>query len=70
MSHPNILKLTGVLGSVDTLNFSTVSEWMEHGTIVEYIKKSDSNRLELVGVTPDSFLIASDLEFGWYSYMG
>ena len=28
--------------------FVTVSEWMAHGNIVEYIKKSNVNRLELV----------------------
>lgn len=48
LSHPNILKLTGVLGSVDTLSFSTVSEWMEHDTIMRYLKTNDANRLELV----------------------
>ena len=50
LSHPNILKLTGVLGSVDTLSFSTVSEWMERDTIMRYLKTNDANRLELVGV--------------------
>ena len=28
--------------------FVTVSEWMVHGNIVEYIKKNHTNRLELV----------------------
>ena len=26
----------------------TVSEWMEHGNIMEYIKNNHANRLELV----------------------
>ena len=50
LSHPNILKLTGVLGSIDTLNFSTVSEWMAHDTVMRYLKTNDTNRLELVCV--------------------
>ena len=28
--------------------FVTVSEWMAHGNIVEYIKSNHTNRLELV----------------------
>ena len=28
--------------------FVTVSEWMVHGTIMEYIENHQSNRLELV----------------------
>jgi len=28
--------------------FVTVSEWMSHGNIMEYIKKNSVNRLELV----------------------
>ena len=53
MSHPNILKLTGVLGSIDTFNFSTVSEWMTHDTIMKYTKTANVNRLELVCTIPD-----------------
>ena len=28
--------------------FATVSEWMEHGNIMDYIKNNHANRLELV----------------------
>ena len=50
LSHPNVLKFTGVLGSIDTFNFSTVSEWMTHGTITRYLETmtNNVNRLELV----------------------
>ena len=53
LSHPNILKLTGVLGGIDTLNFSTVSEWMTHDTIMKYTKTANVNRLGLVRTIPD-----------------
>ena len=53
LSHPNVLKLVGVLGSTDTFNFSTVSEWMKNGTLMKYTKASDVNRLELVRIIPD-----------------
>ena len=48
LSHPNVLKLTGVQGDMEKGQFVTVSEWMVHGTIVEYIKNNHTNRLELV----------------------
>ena len=48
LSHPNILKLAGVQGDMERGQFVTVSEWMAHGNIMEYIKKNHVNRLELV----------------------
>lgn len=55
LSHPNILKLKGALGSIDTFNFSTASKWMTRGTIARYIEANyDVNRLELVCTVPDS----------------
>ena len=51
LSHPNVLKLVGVLGDMEQYQFATVSEWMVHGNIMEYIRKNDTNRLELVGVS-------------------
>jgi serine/threonine protein kinase len=50
LSHPNILKLVGVLEGIDQCDFSTISEWMEHGNIMEYIKDNryGVNRLALV----------------------
>ena len=48
LSHPNILKLAGVWGDMEKGQFVTVSEWMEHGNIMQYIGKTHVNRLELV----------------------
>jgi len=48
LSHPNILKLVGAQEDMRKRQFITVSEWMMHGTIMEYIELYDSNRLELV----------------------
>ena len=48
LTHPNILKLTGVLGDIDKGQFAIVSEWMIRGNIMEYIRKNHVNRLELV----------------------
>jgi len=48
LSHPNVLKLVGAQEDVKKKEFTTVSEWMEHGTIMDYIKKNSTNRLELV----------------------
>jgi len=53
LSHPNVLKLIGVLGSIDTFNFSTVSEWMTRGTIMGYTETGHANRLDLVRAIPD-----------------
>ena len=47
LNHPNVLKPFGVEG-IEVGRFATVSEWMEHGNIVEYIKKYSVNRLDLV----------------------
>jgi hypothetical protein len=51
LSHPNVLKLIGVLGGFEQCQFATVSEWMVHGTIMGYIGKYATNRLELVRVS-------------------
>ena len=48
LSHPNVLKLIGVHGDMEKGQFTTVSEWMAHGNIMEYIKNNHTNRLELV----------------------
>jgi serine/threonine protein kinase len=48
LSHPNVLKLAGVQGDMEKGQFITVSEWMAHGNIIEYIKNNHVNRLELV----------------------
>jgi len=51
LSHPNVLKLVGVLAGTERYQFATVSEWMAHGNITEYIRKNAVNRLELVRVS-------------------
>jgi len=48
VSHPNILRLFGVYGDMEKGQFVTVSEWMKHGNIMQYIKNNSVNRLELV----------------------
>jgi serine/threonine protein kinase len=48
LSHPNILKLAGVQGDIGSGQFITISEWMKHGNVMEYIKRNHVNRLELV----------------------
>jgi len=48
LSHPNVLKLAGVQGNMEKGQFITVSEWMAHGNIMQYIKNNSVNRLELV----------------------
>ena len=48
LSHPNILKLLGVYGDMNKGQFITLSEWMIHGSIVEFIRKNHVNRLRLV----------------------
>jgi serine/threonine-protein kinase TNNI3K len=42
LSHPNVLKLAGVQGDMDKGQFITVSEWMAHGNIMEYIRNNPS----------------------------
>jgi serine/threonine protein kinase len=48
LSHPNVLKLHGVQGDMKIGEFITVSEWMKHGNVMDYIKLNHVNRLELV----------------------
>ena len=43
------MELVGVVGDMEKGEFITVSEWMAHGNIMEFIKVNhDVNRLELV----------------------
>jgi len=42
------MKLAGVYGDMAKGQFVTVSEWMLHGNIMEYIKNNDVNKLDLV----------------------
>ena len=50
LNHPNVLGLIGVCpwdGTPDA-RLTMVSEWMPNGNISEYIKRNDSQRLQLV----------------------
>jgi hypothetical protein len=47
LRHPNVLPLLGV--TVGEHRFAMVSEWMEHGNIVEFVgKDKHANRTEFV----------------------
>jgi len=49
--HPNLLQLMGAKKSPQTLLM--VSEWMEHGTIMDFIVACPgTNRLKLVSIPP------------------
>ena len=48
LSHPNILKFLGVHEDTKKRQFSTVSEWIGGGNIMEFINANHVNRLELV----------------------
>lgn len=52
------MKLAGVYGDMGKGEFITVSEWMKHGNIMDYITHNHADRLELVrGFTfPHDFL--------------
>ena len=55
LSHPNVLDL---IGAPDTLNegrFSMVSEWMDNGNIMEYVRNNAGNHLKLVGYNCATF---------------
>ena len=50
--HPNLLPLLGATKSSHTLMM--VSEWMEHGTIMDCVTAfPETNRLKLVSVHPN-----------------
>lgn len=47
LRHPNVLPLIGV--TMDGIHFAMVSEWMENGTINQFVEKNpDADRLGLV----------------------
>jgi len=52
VSHPNILKLIGVHEDLPNRRLTTVMEWMERGTIMDFIGKNRVNKLELVRDSP------------------
>ena len=50
--HPNLLPLIGATKTSHTLIM--VSEWMEHGTIMDFVTAfPETNRLKLVSVLPN-----------------
>ena len=49
LSHPNVLSLIGVPHTFEGGRFSTVSEWMVNGNIMEYVHENAGNHLKLVG---------------------
>lgn len=50
LNHPNVLGLIGVcrLDNTPDARLTMVSEWMVNGNITEYIKRYDSQRMQLV----------------------
>ncbi|KAF9789265.1 kinase-like domain-containing protein [Thelephora terrestris] len=48
LSHPHVLKFRGIYGDMERGQFTTVSEWMAHGGIMNYIEENHVNRLELL----------------------
>lgn len=48
LTHPNVLRFVGVQNNMEKRVLATVSEWIEHGNIMDYIKIHHVNRLELV----------------------
>ena len=52
--HPNLLPLVGAKNSPPALVM--VSEWMEHGTIADFIvARPEANRLKLVSILPKAW---------------
>jgi len=48
LSHPNVLKFIGAREDLEERQFIIASEWMMHGSIMNYIQNNSTNRLELV----------------------
>jgi hypothetical protein len=46
--HPNVLALLAVNIDPQNVNLSMVSELMENGNIMEYIRENEANRIRLV----------------------
>lgn len=47
------------MGDMEKSQFITVSEWMQHGSIMQYIEKNYVNRLELVRTfgSPNTYIV-------------
>ncbi|KAF9789243.1 kinase-like domain-containing protein [Thelephora terrestris] len=48
LCHPHVLKLKGVYGDMEKGKFITISEWMIHGNIMNFIEGNSVNRLQLL----------------------
>lgn len=49
LEHPNVLPLEGFMWREDSHFPSLVSEWMPHGSLREYLKRSQVSTLAMVG---------------------
>ena len=48
ISHPNVLELVAVEYNPETIGLSMISEFMENGNIINYIRTNEANRIRLV----------------------
>ena len=48
ISHPNVLELLAVNINPETGALSMISELMENGNIIHYIRTNEANRVRLV----------------------
>ena len=48
ISHPNILELLAVDINPETGTYSMISELMENGNVMQYIRMNEANRTRLV----------------------
>lgn len=57
LSHPNILPLLGVSVTASPRSFRIVSDWMQNGNVMEYIRSNpEVDRLQLVSSLVDPVL--------------
>ena len=56
--HPNILPLMGV--TMNDKQYVTVTEWMSNGNIVQYLKRNNADRLQLVFISYQTPFFAQD----------
>jgi len=71
LSHPDILKLAGVHGNMDKGRFTTISDWMAHGNIMQCVWNNHVNRLEPVrGFTAPAIPFTEDSLFLFWRSTG
>ena len=61
LRHPNVLPLLGVTMTENPPRFVMISEWMENGNIIQFLRRVDADRLKLVRLLliPDLILTVS-----------